>query len=114
MLPGPGDRYTTMVHVDDAAAAVVAALDVPAGCYNVVEDQPMTGDEHAAVLAGLLGRRRLKLLPALLGRVPVLGVLARSHRVSNERLRAASDWRPTAPTVREGWKMIVEELARAD
>lgn len=50
VLPGPGDRYTSMVSVDDAAAAVMAVLQVPAGCYNVVEDEPMTGDEHAQVL----------------------------------------------------------------
>lgn len=113
MLPGPGHRYTTMVYVDDAAAAVVAALEVPAGCYNVVEDQPMTRDEHAAVLADLLGRRRVKLLPALLGRLPVLSVVARSHRISNKRLREVSDWRPTAPSVRQGWRMVMDEIAHA-
>lgn len=109
MLPGPGGRYSSMIHVDDAAAAVVAALEVPAGVYNVVEDQPMTRHEHAAVLAELLGRERVKPLPTALGRLPILRVLARSHRVSNQRLRAVSPWRPAVPSIREGWKRISEE-----
>ena len=112
MLPGPGDRYSSMIYVDDAATAVVAALDVPAGHYNVVEDRPVTLDEHARILAALLGRPRLRLLPAALGRVPVLRVLARSHRISNQRLRQNSGWKPTAPSVREGYAMTLEELAR--
>lgn len=112
MLPGPGDRYSSMIYVDDAATAVVAALNLPAGRYNVVEDQPVTLDEHARILAALLGRPRLKLMPAALGRVPVLRVLARSHRISNQRLRQHSGWKPTAPSVREGYAMTLEELAR--
>lgn len=112
VLPGPADRYTSMVYVDDAASAVVAALELPAGSYNVVEDEPMTVGEHARVLAGLLGRRRLRLLPAVVGRLPVLRPVARSHRISNQRLRRASDWRPTEPSAREGWTRIVQELDR--
>lgn len=109
MLPGPADRYTTMVHVSDAATAVLAALRVPPGAYNVVEDEPLTRETHAAVLAELLGRERLRPLPAWLGRLPVLRAIARSQRISNARLRRASDWRPAAPSVREGWRLILGE-----
>lgn len=42
LLPGPVERCMSLVHVDDAAAAMVAALALPAWCYNVVEDEPMT------------------------------------------------------------------------
>lgn len=112
MLPGPADRYSSMVHVDDAARAVAAALDLPAGVYNVVEDEPATRGDHAAVLADLLGRDQVKVLPAAVGRLPALRALARSHRISNRRLRAATDWRPLAPTVREGWQRVLEEAER--
>lgn len=113
MLPGPPERYTTMTYVDDAAAAVVAALILPAGRYNAVEDEPMTRADHAAVLADVLGRQEVKLLPAALGRLPALRAIVRSHRISNQRLRDASDWRPVAPSARDGWKLIVEEIERA-
>lgn len=112
LLPGPADRYSSMIFVDDAAAAVVAALDLPAGTYNVVEDEPMTRADHAAVLAQLVGRAQVKPLPAAVGRVWALRVLARSHRISNARLREASSWTPSAPSVREGWAAVVaDEMA---
>lgn len=110
MLPGPADHYTSMIRVDDAAAAVVAALSVPAGVYNVVEDEPLNRDEHAAVLGELLGRKPLKLLPTAMGHIPTMKVLARSHRVSNRKLREASEWAPLAPSVREGWPQVLGEL----
>ncbi|CAN5519745.1 SDR family oxidoreductase [soil metagenome] len=110
-LPGPADAYSSMVHVEDAAAAVVAALGVPAGTYNVVEDEPMTRAAHAAVLADLLGRRRVRPLPAVLGRAPVLRVLARSQRISNTKLTSASDWATRHPNVREGWAQVLQELS---
>lgn len=111
-LPGPEERYTSMVYVDDAAAAVVAALMLPAGVYNVVDDEPLTLAAHAAALGTLLGREPPKLLPAWVARIPTMQVLGRSHRISNAKLRAASGWRPEAPSVRRGWEMILQEVAR--
>ncbi|HUG85434.1 MAG TPA: NAD-dependent epimerase/dehydratase family protein [Euzebya sp.] len=111
MLPGPAARYTTMIHVEDAAAAVVAALQVPPGTYNAVEDEPLTRTAHAEVLATLLARRRVRPLPAVLGRVPYVRVMARSHRMSNAKLTAAADWRPQYPSVREGWPQVLQEQA---
>ena len=111
VLPGRPDRYASMIHTRDAADAVVAALAVAAGTYNVVEDEPLTRGEHARVLAGVVGRARLRPLPRLVDAVPYLRVLARSHRMSNAALVAASDWRPQHPSVREGWAQIVQELS---
>lgn len=107
MLPGPGGHYSSMIYVPDAAAAVVRSVDLPAGAYNVVEDEPVTRHEHARILAESLGRKRLRPLPAVASRVPVLRALARSHRISNTKLRDASGWSPTAPSVREGWPMVL-------
>lgn len=110
MLPGRADAYTTMVAIADAAEAVVAALDLPAGVYHVVEDEPSPLGEHAAVLADLLGVDRVAPLPALLGRVPTLEPLTRSQRISNRKLRSAGAWRPAAPHVRDGWRQVLGAL----
>ena len=110
MLPGPGDRYSSMIYVPDAAAAVVASVGLPAGAYNVVEDDPVTRTEHARILAGVLGRSGLRPLPAATGRLPVLRALARSHRISNAKLRETSGWSPTASSVREGWPLVLAAL----
>jgi nucleoside-diphosphate-sugar epimerase len=99
------------VHVNDAASAVVAALDAPGGAYNVVEDHPLTNDDHAGVLGELVGRR-LRRPPS---RLPVepLRLLTRSLRVSNRRLRDATGWRPSYPSLREGWTEILARLRLA-
>ena len=43
---GRRDGYLSSITTDDAAAAVVAALDATAGIYNVVDDEPLTRREH--------------------------------------------------------------------
>jgi nucleoside-diphosphate-sugar epimerase len=112
LLPGPPERYISLIYVEDAAAAVVAALTVPAGIYNVVEDQPLTLAQHGEILAGQVGRDHVKPLPTATGRLKVMKVLSRSQRISNARLRAASTWQPAAPSGREGWAMVLAAVQR--
>ncbi|WP_370096965.1 NAD-dependent epimerase/dehydratase family protein [Streptacidiphilus sp. MAP12-20] len=46
---------SSFVHVDDAAAAVVAALDWPAGPVNIVDDEPAAARDWLPVLAATVG-----------------------------------------------------------
>ena len=43
------ESVTSWIHVDDAAAAAVAALEWPRGVYNVGDDEPATGRGWAPV-----------------------------------------------------------------
>ncbi|MBW3604550.1 MAG: NAD(P)-dependent oxidoreductase [Actinobacteria bacterium] len=106
LLPqaGANEAYQSWVHVDDAAAAVVAALDVGSGTYNVVEDDPLTNAEHTRVLSELVGRR-VRRLPRVAGVGP-LAFQARSQRVSNRRLCGATSWRPAFGSRRDGWTQV--------
>jgi nucleoside-diphosphate-sugar epimerase len=93
------------IHVADAAAAVAAALQTPAGTFNVVDDEPLTKREYAQALARAAGTAMWLRGP---GRAAVLfgdrlTSLARSLRVSNARLRAATGWAPRYASAREGW-----------
>lgn len=108
-LLGPSDGYTSFVAADDAAAAVVAALDAPAGIYNVAEDEPLTRAEHAEVLSEVLGRP-VRLPPALLGSLPRVRVQARSQRIDNRSLRTATSWSPGRASMREGWPALLAGL----
>jgi nucleoside-diphosphate-sugar epimerase len=108
-VAGAEDAYLSSIHVDDAATAVVAALDVPAGVYNVVDDQPLTRREFADAFAAAFGLRHLRLTPA--GVLRAVGgsgakALSASQRVSNGRFRAATGWAPQYPSAREGWAAI--------
>lgn len=110
-LPLVGDHggYQSFVDADDAAAAVVAALDAPAGVYNVAEDHPATRRDHAAALSEVLGRP-VRLPPAILGSLPPLRVKARSQRVSNRRLQELTAWATGRPSMRERWSTLLPEL----
>jgi UDP-glucose 4-epimerase len=103
---GPRDAYRPTVWLDDAATAVVAALGVPAGIYNVVDDDPPTRGEIDAALAAVVGRERLR--PPIDEVPPELEPLARSQRVSNRRLRDAAGWAPRVHGGTEGWRLIAE------
>jgi nucleoside-diphosphate-sugar epimerase len=114
-VPGPGSAYISSISHDDAAAAVAAALSLPAGAYNVVDDEPVTHREFFDALAAALDVPRPKLPPPWL--TPLFGslgqMMARSLRISNRKLRSVSTWAPEYPSVREGWRAVVPTLVRA-
>ena len=64
MLPGPAHAYVTSTHVDDVASAVVAALTVPAGVYNVGDDIPLTRRDYVMAFADAFALSPPRLLPA--------------------------------------------------
>jgi UDP-glucose 4-epimerase len=89
---GPPGAYRPTVWLDDAAAAIVAALRAPAGTYNVAV--------IVAALAAAVG------FDALTSQAPQDGPLARSQRVSSRRLGEASGWAPRMRAGTESWNRI--------
>lgn len=110
---GRDDAYAAYIWVEDAARAVIAALDAPSGVYDIVDDEPMTRKALRGVIAQALGRRRLWQPPHFLASA-MLGVtadaLTRSQRVSNARFKAVTSWTPLVPSAREGWALIAKNL----
>jgi nucleoside-diphosphate-sugar epimerase len=113
-LPGSPEAYVSPVSHDDAAAAVIAALDLPAGVYNVTDDEPVRRREFVDELAGVLGVPEPRFPPPWVARLGgSLGeLLSRSLRISNRKLRDASAGAPVYPSVREGLPAAVNELDR--
>src|SRR5205085_2338820 len=105
------DGYVTSINTDDAASAVVAALDAPAGIYNV-GDEPVTRREFYDAVAAALGTRPARVLPRGAGKL--LGAkgapFVRSQRISSQRFRDATGWAPAYPSVREGLPQVVREM----
>lgn len=52
---GAPNGYVSSIHVADAAGAAVAALGVPTGTYNVVDDEPLTKRQYTDALARAAG-----------------------------------------------------------
>jgi nucleoside-diphosphate-sugar epimerase len=107
----PGAYFPSLSH-DDAAAAVIAALDLPAGIYNVADDEPLPRREYLASLAGALGVRSPGLPPGWVEKLAgsLAETLARSLRISNRKLKAESGWAPKYPSVRQGWQPALAGL----
>ena len=101
IAPGPPGAYRPTIWLDDAAAAIAAALRAPAGTYNVTDTEPARNAEVDAALAAAVG------VEALRPRPPQDGPLARSQRVSNRRLRDSTGWEPSLRAATESWARIV-------
>ena len=112
-LPGRGDAFFSSISHDDAATAVVAALGLPSGAYNVTDDEPLRRREVASVLAAAIGVTPPRPLPAWMAKLAgSLGeLMSRSQRMSNRKLRGASDWAPRWPSLREGWPAMLRAIS---
>ena len=55
MVAGKPGAYMSSLHADDAATAVVAALDAPTGIYNVCDDEPLTRRDALDAFAAAFG-----------------------------------------------------------
>jgi nucleoside-diphosphate-sugar epimerase len=112
-LFGRPEGYTTWVSHEDAATAVVAALAVPAGIYNVVESEPLRRRELADGIARLLNVRPPRFFPSWTRRLAgsVGDAIGRSLRISNRKLRNASGWEPRYRTSLDGLTAVVAAVS---
>ena len=116
-VPGRPEGYLPLIWVDDAASAIVAALDRgDSGVYDIVDDNPLRRAEIASAMAAVVGRKRLRPLPAWLMRLlggPGVDALSRGQRVSNRRFKAATGWAPSVADARAGLPRLVGPAADA-
>lgn len=115
-LPGSPDAYITSVAQDDAAAAVVAALELPAGIYNVAETDPLPRGRWVNSLADAAGLAHPRPIPRVLTRLggSLLALLSRSERISSSKLRDATGWRPWYANAAVAWPDVLEKLRVQD
>lgn len=105
MNVGAHDSYAPMISCDDAAHAVVASLDAPAGIYNVGDDDPRTRRQNDAALADAVNSGSLLRPPA--AALKMAGddakIFLQSNRPSNRRFKDATGWSPRDRNVGEGF-----------
>jgi nucleoside-diphosphate-sugar epimerase len=112
IVGGKQEAFVSSIHTDDVAGSAVAALDAPAGIYNVVEDEPVTRRDYLDAFSAAFGVRKLRPTPTWLVKLMSGGAAAaviRSWRVSNKKFRDATGWSPRYPSVREGWPAVARE-----
>jgi nucleoside-diphosphate-sugar epimerase len=92
----PTPAWTSFIHVDDAAAAAVDALEWPAGAVNIVDDEPAQATEWMPVYCEAIG------VP-----VPPLPrhAAATGRPISNAKARELG-WKPKFASWRTGFSHL--------
>jgi nucleoside-diphosphate-sugar epimerase len=90
------EGVSSFVHVDDAAAATVAALTWPSGPVNVVDDDPATAHEWAPVFARAVDAPEPSRTTGAAG----------WERGADNTLARSRGWVPRYPSWREGFRTL--------
>jgi nucleoside-diphosphate-sugar epimerase len=107
-IVGDGGGVWSFVHLDDAAAATVAALDHGApGVYNIVDDDPAPVAEWLPGMAAAFGAKPPRHLPIWLGRLAggeaAVSVMTQVRGASNAKAKRELAWQPGHPSWRQGF-----------
>jgi len=108
-LIGGGGGQWSFIHVEDAAAATVAAVErgKPGNIYNIVDDEPAEVSEWLPALATLVGARSPIRVPAWLGRLfageHLVSMMTEVRGGSNAKAKQELGWRPAHPSWRQGF-----------
>ncbi len=105
---GGGGGVSSYIHVDDAAAATVLAVERGRpGVYYIVDDDPAPVREWLPALASALGAKPPRRVPRLLARL-VAGEAATAmmtdvHGASNAKAKREFGWQPRYASWRQGF-----------
>jgi 2-alkyl-3-oxoalkanoate reductase len=108
---GDGGGYSSFIHLDDAAAAAVLALehDGPA-IYNITDDEPAPMSEWLPALAAAAGAKPPRHAPVWLAKLIAGGgmvmMAAQSRGASNAKAKRDLGWKLRHPTWREGFVTV--------
>ena len=107
-IVGKGTGIFSFVHVDDAAAATVAALDRGAGIYNVCDDEPAPQAEWLPAYAEAIGAEPPRHVPVWLAKLVAgsrtVGMATALEGASNEKAKRELGWQPRYPSWRQGFR----------
>jgi nucleoside-diphosphate-sugar epimerase len=105
---GDGAGQWSFIHIDDAAEATLAALELGRpGIYNIVDDEPVAARDWLPELARRLGAKPPRHVPVWLGRLAAgevgVSMMTQIRGASNAKARRELAWSPRYPTYREGF-----------
>jgi nucleoside-diphosphate-sugar epimerase len=107
-FPIVGDGIWSFIHLDDAAAATILAVERGApGVYNVVDDDPAPVREWLPFLAETIGAKPPRKVPRWLGRIfgGEAGILLMTEMrgASNAKAKRELGWTLRYPSWRQGF-----------
>jgi len=110
-LVGDGGGVWSFVHVTDAAAATVLAVDGGApGIYNVVDDSPAPVREWLPAAAEALGAKPPRRIPRWIGRLAAgeaaAVMMTETRGASNAKAKRELGWQPSHTSL---WESLAAE-----
>ena len=106
-IVGDGGGVSSFIHLDDAAAATVLALEHDrAGVYNIVDDEPAPTRDWLPVLANALDAKPPRHIPGWLARLFMgegLVMMTESRGASNAKAKRELGWTLRYPSWRHGF-----------
>ena len=118
-IVGSGAGMWSFVHIDDAAAGTLAAIERGRrGLYNIVDDEPVPTSEWLPYLAEVLDAKPPRRVPEWLGRLvageQVVSMMTEARGASNAKAKRELGWELGYPTWREGFlRGLRDEQARS-
>jgi nucleoside-diphosphate-sugar epimerase len=111
-LVGSGAGVWSVVHIDDAAHATVAAIERGRpGVYNIVDDHPAPVAEWLPALADALGAGPPRQVPVWLGRLAAgatgVALMTQVRGASNAKAKRELGWSPRYASWREGFPAVM-------
>jgi 2-alkyl-3-oxoalkanoate reductase len=117
-IVGSGGGFASFIHLDDAAAATVLALehDGPA-IYNIVDDEPAPVRDWLPVLADALGAKPPRRFPVWLARLfageTAVMLATEARGASNTNAKRELGWTLRYPSWRQGFVAAYAKPAAA-
>src|SRR4051812_24300226 len=113
-IVGSGGGVLSHIHIDDAAAATVVAVERGRpGIYNIVDDEPAPVREWLPVLASALDAKPPRRVPRWLGRLlageAATVMMTEVRGASNEKAKRELGWQPRYPSWRQGFAQGLAE-----
>jgi nucleoside-diphosphate-sugar epimerase len=107
-IVGGGDGVFSFIHVEDAAAATVAACERgQSGIYNVSDDEPAPVRDWLPVYAAAVGAKRPLRVPKLIARIvagsPAVAFATTLRGAANGKARRELGWQPRYASWRQGF-----------
>lgn len=108
-IVGSGAAVWSFVHIDDAAAATVLAVESDVrGVYNIVDDEPAPVREWLPCLAEAVGAKPPHRVPVWLARLAAgevgVSMLTQTRGSSNAKARRELHWEPRWASWRDGFR----------
>jgi nucleoside-diphosphate-sugar epimerase len=108
-IVGDGAGIWSFAHMDDAAAAAIAAIEHGGpGVYNIADDEPAPVAKWLPDLAGVVGAKPPRRVPVWLGRLAAgevgVSMMTQIRGTSNAKAKTELGWSPRYRTYREGFR----------